>query len=275
MDEDRQAGAGGAGDAAEVPSEVTQDPTDVLAAFGEGRANAHDVMRALVSHRGWLVPLGFLAECRGDGARADSILILSHEAQVPPGNLWLFTDEEAALLAQSKGAMLGAYASGMSGTELFGAVGSQYQTVYVNPGSPPARTWLFQEGSATDVGSLWAAAVALEESFAGWQATGEPDLRALEGYRAFTVYNHASGPVITLPGRGGMSNPAVAFTAPDCAEAFLKLLSEEQRAQMRPAMSDGKSLLGDTLRGIDGLLFNPFGPGATYALPLHTGEDSQ
>ena len=257
MDEDRQA---------------AQDPADVLAAFGAGRANADGVMRALVSHRGWFVPLDFFAGCRGDGAKADRVLILSAESQAPPGNLWLFTDAEAALLAQSKGASLGAYAGRMSGTELFGAVGPGHQTVYVNPGSPRERTWVFQEGSAADVGGLWAEAVALEEGFAGWQAAGGPDLGALEGYRAFVLYNFASGPVVTLPGRGGMSNPAVAFTAPDCAGAFLGLLGEEQRGQLRPVTTDGKSLLENLPPGIDGLLFNPFGPGATYALPLSAGE---
>ena len=275
MDEDRQAAAGGADDAAEVPSTATQDPADVLAAFGEGRADAHDVMRALVTHRGWFVPLGFFAECRGDGSKADSVLILSAELQAPPGNLWLFTDAEAARLAQSKGALLGAYAGRMGGTELFGAVGPEHQTVYVNPGSPRERTWVFQEGSAADVGGLWAEAVALEESFVEWEAAGEPDLGALEGYRAFMLYNHASGPVVTLPERAGMSNPAVAFTAPDCAEAFLRLLSEEQRAQLRRVKIDGKSLLENPPRGIDGLLFNLFGPGASYALPLNADKDSQ
>ena len=244
------------------------DPAQVLAAYGAGEADMHDVMRALVSHRGWYVPLGFLAECRGDGSRADSVLILSNESQVPPGNLWLFTDEAAALLAQSKGAVLGAYAGRMPGTELFGAVGPEHRTVYVNPGSTPTRTWVFQEGSAAEAGGLWAAAVALEESFARWQMTGEPDLSALEDYPGFVLYNFASGPVVTLPNQGGMSNPAAAFTTPDCAGAFLRLLGEEQRAQLRQVTIDGKSLLENLPRGIDGLLFNPFGPGATYSLPF-------
>lgn len=261
--------------AAEASAEAAQDPADVLAAYGAGQADANDVMRALVSHRGWLVPIDFFAQCRGDGARADGVIILSAESQAPPGNLWLFTDEGAARLAQSKGASLGAYAGRLSGTELFGAVGPEHRTVWVNPGSPLEQTWLFQEGSAANAGGLWAEAVALEESFAGWEAAGAPDLRALEDYRAFMLYNHASGPVITLPNRGGMSNPAAAFTAPDCADAFLRLLGEEQSAQLQPVTIDGKSLLSNPPLGIDGLLFNPFGPGATYALPLSADEDTQ
>lgn len=267
MNEETQADA--------ASTETMEDPADVLAAFGAGRADANDVMRALVSHRGWFVPIDFFAGCRGDGARADQILILSAESQAPPGNLWLFTDEGAARFAQSKGVSLGAFAGRMSGTELFGAVGRQHQTVYVNPGSPRERTWVFQEGSATNVGGLWAEAVTLEESFAGWQAAGAPDLGALEGYRAFVLYDFVSGPVVTLPGRGGMSNPAAAFTAPDCAGVFLGLLSEEQRGQLRPVTIDGRSLLANPPPGIDGLLFNPFGPGATYALPLSAGEVPQ
>ena len=257
---------GGRDDSAEALSEARPDPARVLEAYGAGRANANDVMRALVGHRGWFVPLGFFAECRGDGSKADGVLILSAEAQTPPGELWLFTDDEAARLAQSKGASLGAYASRMAGTEMFRAIGPQYPTVWVNPGSPRERTWIFQEGSAADVGGLWAEAVALEESFVEWGRTGEPDSDALAGYRAFVLYNHASGPVITLPNQAGMSNPAAAFTAPDCADLFLSKLGAEQSALMRQVTIDGKRLLENPPLGTDGLLFNIFGPGASYAL---------
>ncbi len=240
----------------------------MLTAYGEGRANVNDVMRALVSYRGWLVPLALFAR-RGEANRVtDSILILSSEMSLPPGELWVFTDAEAAHLAQAKGALLGAYASGMAGTELFNQLDPNWQTVRVNPGSPRERTWIFTEGSAAEAGQLWAEAIMLEESFAQWQQTGTPDAAALMSYRAFLLYDHVSGPVITLPNQGGMANPAVAFSAPDCADMFLAKLSEEQRPQMRQVTIDGKHLLANPPLGTDGLLFNVFGPGATYALPF-------
>jgi hypothetical protein len=125
---------------------------------------------------------------------------------------------------------------------------------------------VFTEGSASEAGGLWAEAVSLEEGFGGWERAGRPDKDALMSYRAFLLYDHVSGPVITLPDRAGMSNPAAAFTAPDCADAFTSRLSEEQRAALRQVTIDGRSLLENPPQGVDGLLFNLFGPGATYAL---------
>jgi hypothetical protein len=87
------------------------------------------------------------------------------------------------------------------------------------------------------------------------------------------MFDHSSGLVITLPNQFGMSNPAVAFTTPDCAERFLSKLSEEQRAEFKRVTIDGESLLKVVPQlGIDGLIFNVFGPGANYALPLKPDE---
>lgn len=242
----------------------------MLTAYGEGRANVNDVMRALVSYRGWLVPLFLFAQGGEQNRKADRVLMLSPEAQLPPGELWVFTDAEAAGIAQAKGALLGAYAGNMSGTELFRKIDPNFQTVRVNPGSPRERGWLFQEGSASSVGKIWADAVALEESFGEWQETGQPDKAAVMNYRAFMTFDFSTGPIVTLPNQGGLSSPAAAFTAPDCADAFLSKLSEEQRAGIQSVTIDGQTLLEKSPQlGIDGLMINLFGPGATYAFAFN------
>jgi hypothetical protein len=249
----------------------------ILIAFSEGRANANDVMRALVSHRGWLVPATLVAESGEQAGVADNLTMFSAETRLPPGELWIFTDREAADLAQAAGASLGAYAGGVAGTKLFSRISPDAKTVRVNPYSPRERTWTFSEGSASQVGGIWADAIALEENFERWRQTGSPDKTAVGNYRAFLVFNHTSGPVITLPNQGGMSNPAVAFTAPDCADMFLSKLGEEQRASLRQAVAGGEALMEGARRlGVDGLLFNPFGPGVTYAFPFDdSGTDEE
>jgi hypothetical protein len=242
----------------------------MLTAYSEGRANPNDVMRALVSHRGWLVPALLVAQGGEQGRVLDNMTLFGAETRLPPGELWIFTDREAADLAQAAGASLGAYAGGISGTELFRSIDPSTQTVRVNPYSSRERTWIFSEGSASEVGKIWADAIALEESFEQWRQTGQPDGTAVSNYRAFLLFDHSSGPVITLPNQAGMANPAAAFTAPDCAEMFLSKLGAEQRAQMRQTVASGESLMERAPQlGIDGLLFNPFGPGASYALPFN------
>jgi hypothetical protein len=248
---------------------------DMLTAYSEGRANMNDVVRALVSHHGWLVPLEFAAQGVEQTRSVDSMEILSTEAQMPSDELWIFTDQKAAYLAQAKGAQLGTYAGGIAGTELFRKIGAEIKTVRVNPGSPREQTWIFQDGGGIEAAQIWADAIALEESFAQWQQAGEPDIKAVKNYRGLLMFDHASGPVITLPNQFGMSNPAVAFTAPDCADMFLSKLGEAQRASFLRVTIDGESLLKKVPQlGIDGLIFNVFGPGATYALRLKPDENS-
>ncbi|MGB8506990.1 MAG: hypothetical protein WCD76_01165 [Pyrinomonadaceae bacterium] len=253
-------------------------PVPMLVAYSAERASVNDVMRSLVSHQGWLVPLGFFAQSGEEHRVVESTYVLSSETSLPPDGLWIFTDREAAYVAQAKGASLGTYAGGIRGTELFRKVAPGTKSVYVNPGSPTERTWMFQDGGGIEAGKIWADAIALEESFEGWRQTGKPDATAVRNYRAFLVFNHSSGPIITLPDQMGMSNPAAAFTAPDCADMFLTKLGEEQRAAMRQAVVGGDVLINEAAQlGIDGLLLNPFGPGATYAFPFndlhHTEEE--
>ncbi len=248
---------------------TNSDPVRMLVAFSEGAVEMNDVVRSLVSYHDWLVPLGFAARGVEETRAVASMEILSTEAQLPPDKLWVFTDREAAHLAQAKGALLGTYVGGIAGTELFRNIGAHIKTVFVNPGSPTARTWMFQDGGGIEVTKSWADAIALEESFARWAQTGTPDHAALLNYRAFMTFDFSSGRVVTLPNQGGMSNPAAAFTAPDCADTFLSVLSEEQRAGLRSVTIAGRTLLeGSPQLGIDGLLINLFGPGATYAFPF-------
>jgi hypothetical protein len=247
--------------------ETLSAPVQKLLDYSRQLAGTNDVMRALVSHRDWFVPLVMLARGDQPARRVDSVLVLGAEAQITPGELWVFTDREAALRAQAAGALLGSYAGGVAGTELFGSVPPDTKTVRVNPGSALEHTWTFRDGGGIEAGKIWADAVALEDSFEQWRRAGAPDKTAFVNYRTFLTLDHSSGPVVTLPNHSGMSNPAAAFTAPDCADLFLSKLDEAQRAGLRLVTVGGNTLLEKApVLGIDGLVINVFGPGPTYAL---------
>lgn len=245
-------------------------PVRVLKGYSVGRAGANEVMRALTTHRGWFVPVTLFARGGGPQPRtADSVLVLGSGAQVTAGELWVFTDREAALRAQAAGAQLGAYAGGIGGVELFRSVPTGTAVVRVNPGSPVEETWTLRAGGGIEAGYVWADAVSLEESFGVWEQTGKPDEASFVRYRAFLTLDHPTGQVVTLPGHAGMTNPAAAFTAPDCLEAFMARLGEGQREGLRAATVAGGTLLSRSKAlGIDGLVINLFGPGAAYALPF-------
>lgn len=245
-----------------------KDVEERLIAYSEKRAHTNDVMRTLVSYRGWFVPAGMFALSGEATRRVQTMLNLSHENLVPAGELWIFSDEATARLATDKGASLGTYAGGMAGTELFRIIDpASFQIVCVNPGSPLEHTWTFEQGSASTMGRLWADVIALEEKFTEWEQTGKPDLAAIESYRAFLVFDHLSGPIVTLPNLGGLKHAAAAFTAPDCAQKFLDELTEGERNSIKQVEVTGKRLLElPPICGVDGFLFNFFGPGRRYAL---------
>lgn len=242
----------------------------ILIAYSQQQANTNEVMRALVSHRGWFVPAGLFALSGEATRRVQKMMTLSSENLTPAGELWIFSSDEAALQATAQGASVGTYAGGMAGTELFRIIDpNSFQTVFVNPGSPRERTWIFQEGSASTMGRLWADVIALEEKFPEWEQTGKPDLAAFESYRAFLVFDHLSGPIVTLPNQGGLKNPAAVFTAPDCAQNFLAELTDGERVSIKQVEIDGPRLLQlPAVCGVDGLLFNFFGPGRSYSCAL-------
>jgi hypothetical protein len=241
----------------------------MLESYSRQRADINDVMRALTGHREWFAPLTLFALSGEPTRRVDSMLMLSPEAQITPGELWIFTDREAALRAQAAGAQLGSYAGGMAGTELFRLIPADTKTVRVNPGSPLEHTWIYRDGGGIEAGKIWAEAIALEDSFEQWRQSGAPDRTAFISYPAFLTFDHPHGAVVTLPNHSGMLNPAAAFTAPDCADQFLSEVGEPQRAGLQRVTIGGNTLLEKaSVLGIDGLVINLFGPGATYALPF-------
>ena len=75
--------------------------------------------------------------------------------------------------------------------------------------------------------------------------------------------------VLTMPEQGGLTNPAVVCTAPDCAKAILRRVPEALRSQLQVVFTTGRELL-DKLpaQGMDGLMLNPAGPGPTFPLRL-------
>jgi hypothetical protein len=250
-----------------TPLETISEPVRMLLAYSQKRANTNDVMRALVSHRHWVAPLALFAQGAEQTRRVKSLLVLSTEAHIPPDELWIFTDQEAALRAQSVGAQVGSMASGMAGTELFRKIAPHTKTVRVNPGSPLEYTWTLRDGGGIEAGKTWADAIAFEDDFERWRQTGKPDKTAFINYQAFLTFDNAANRVITLPGHSGMANPAAAFTAPDCADAFLSELTTDQSAQMLRVTTGGNRLFEQApVLGIDGLIINVFGPGAMYEL---------
>jgi hypothetical protein len=251
-------------------NESSSEPVRVLTDYSQKRADANEVLRALASHRGWLAPALLFAQAGEQELLLDRMVLFGMETRLPPGELWVFTDRAAAERAQAAGALLGPYAADISGTDLFGKIDSRFQIVRVNPYSPNEQGWQFLPGSF-EMAKLWAQVIALEESF---KNTDGLDYGAIARFPAFLLFNGPSGYVITLPNQGGLRNPAVVFTAPDCADAFLARLTDEQRQGLERVAADGMTLLKKLpLQEIDGMYLNACGPGCSTVLFFAEIED--
>jgi hypothetical protein len=252
-------------------TEPLSDPVRVLTDYSQKRVGANEVMRALAGHKGWLAPALMFVQAEGQDLFLDSpVVLFGTETHLPPGELWVFTDRAVAERAQAAGAQLGLYAADIAGTELFGKIDPGFQIVRVNPYSPAEQGWQFLQGSF-EVAQLWAQVVALEEGFKNRDGL---DYGTIARFPAFILFNGPSGSVITLPNQGGMRNPAAVFTAPDCADAFLARLTDEQRRGFERIAADGMTLLKKLpLQQIDGMLLNAFGPGPATVLFFAEIED--
>jgi hypothetical protein len=253
-----------------METESLSEPVRVLIGYSQKRAGVNEVMRALASHKDWLAPVLMFAQAGEQELFLDSMVLFGMETCLPPGELWVFTDRAAAERAQAAGAQLGPYASKISGTELFNKIDPRLQIVRVNPYSPSEQGWQFLQGSY-ELAKLWAQVIALEEGFGNADGL---DYQAIASFKAFLLFNGKSGSAITLPNQGGMKNPAAVFTAPDCADAFLARLTDEQREGFERIAVDGMTLIKRLpLQGIDGLLLNAFGPGPSTVLFFAEIED--
>lgn len=234
-------------------------PLDVLRRFAAKEASPDEVLRALVSHDGYFVPLGFAP--RLGRTEFERLVQLSERGGPPPGELYVFTDEACLDLVVKE--PLGNFVTPVTGVELFCALGDDLVKVKVNPGSPREHFWYLGK-DAIALGRLWGQAVRLERLLADASAPKEALWAALRTFEGFTVLVHPNGALATVVNEGGFRNSAMVFTAPDCAAAMEPHVPGASRAHLR-----GRELFELLPRaGVDSVAFNPVGPGARAVLPL-------
>lgn len=236
-------------------------PDSALSAFARKKATKDQLLRALCEYDKWFVPIS-VANLAMSNRTFECLSVWGAVSKVPAEHLYLFTDVEAGQRA-AKGAQLGPYASPVPGAGLFGNLPDTFTEVHVNPGSPDERTWLIG-GDWVELARRWGAAVSLEKKLAG-KLKGELT-EALIDFPAFTTLKKPDGGIATKPGANQLKNPAMVFTAPDCADAALAAGGPAMRKYQR-VTATGRQLFGAfSSLSVDGFVFNPHGPGPTRAL---------
>lgn len=231
-----------------------------LEKFAAKQVNADAVMRALVSHPDYFVPISF-APTLGR-SEFERIVMISASGGPPPGELYVFTDE-SCLDALGK-QPLGSFVTPVSGIELFCALPEAgLKKLKVNPGGKLEHFWFVGE-EALSLARLWGRAVRLEVLLGDPSKPKAALYAALRTFEAFTILVHPNGAVATAQGLGGFKNPAMVFTSPD---SFARMQAQAPSCTLKHL---GARELFELLprAGVDGVIFNPLGPGSKAAFPL-------
>ena len=130
-----------------MPGPSASGVKDVLVAYSRGLATIEAVMRSLIRHRTWLAPAVWMAGWRD---HLGTVIRFGDATQLPPGEVWLFTDLAAvslasASIAECPGAELGLYAAEVPGLDIFRKLDGKWD-INVNPGSPCGGALVFQAG---------------------------------------------------------------------------------------------------------------------------------
>ena len=136
----------------------------------------------------------------------------------------------------------------------------------VNPGGSLAHFW-FMGADAIPLARLWGRAVRLETLLGNPKMPKAALHAALRTFEAYTILVHPNGGVATAQGQGGYKNPAMVFTSPD---SFEKVQAEVPGlGAVHLTAAELFELLPRA--GVDGIAFNPMGPGPRTFFPLHLG----
>jgi hypothetical protein len=214
------------------------------------QADIDEVMRTLVTHDGWYVPVAFADRAWGQ-TTFESTVLLGDAAPNPALNV--FTGRTEALLAE--GEPLGAFGGPVAGVRVMRVLDSNLSALFVNPASPREHQW-YIAAAGFDIAVTWATAIIVERVLAERGDGPAPALELL-GHRYHVLLERPTQvrAEIHLPDLGGPF--AVCFTAADRIDEFLQSLPPAARPLADISSIDGPRLF-DLLyeAGVTGLVVN-------------------
>jgi hypothetical protein len=253
---------------------------DVLRRFAEGRADIFAVVRALVEHESWVVPMETMLRHYGP-FESTAFYVLGEQTTLPDGTLWVFTDLEAAMSGQAYGYVPGPCVAGIPGLTLFRNLPTTWKEVSVNVGSPVEETF-YQQPHET-LGYLAVTRVAkgirIERALADCRPEKHAEfaellrqhdewwLIQLRDHTFFSAYSAGEGPPFLM-----------VFTAPDRVQAAMNTMGTPGLfADARIVALAGSRLMNSRKRsgGYYGLMINSLDPEDGIVFPFSAGSEPE
>lgn len=243
------------------PPPMSRARTSILAARRD-EVSRDQMLRVLMEHREWLVPVSAMA--RSELAVCCKVSF-GPRAQTPPSELWVFTETATAQSAQTHGAVLGSFAMSIDGARLFGTLLGEAEVLRVNPAGYPEDVLTFDRAQYAEL-ERWAGVVARERELGS--ADGVTAGALLRTLSEVHVPLLPDGRMVAKPGHDGFAQPGVACTSRDSYEAFVGALDPSFGGSLRHVVLDGSGLCAELGRQgeVDAIYLNPFGPGPQRTL---------
>ena len=186
------------------------------------QADVDRVMRALVSHDEWYVPVLFADRAWGQHRFDRELLFADAE---PTQRLNVFSDPESAQLAH--GQAIGVYGGPVPGHQLMRALDPGLDALIVNPFSPREHQW-YIAAAGFDIAIAWASAIGVERALAS-RGNGPVPAVALLGHRYHLLLERHTHGLAQIPLPDIDGTVAVCFTATDRVGEFVACLPAPAR----------------------------------------------
>jgi hypothetical protein len=232
-------------------------PLDTLARFARKEVDHLAALRSLVSHDGWFAPATFAMEAFATNV-FDKMCLWGNETRgIPPGKLFLFTDETRGPILQARGADPGPCVGPLRGSTIFAKLPNGIQSLEVNPGSPTSEGF-FIDAQSFPLARAWGRAIALETAL----ENGSSDMiDRLIAYDDYGILVTPAMSIATLVGAAGLKNPGMVFTTLDSLVRLKEKIGVSASTLKETTMRGAVLFEKVASFGIDGLILNPVGPG--------------
>jgi hypothetical protein len=210
------------------------------------------LMRAIVEHREWYLPLATLSR-QGRDECDHIVLPVDGQLREPDGPLWLLSDREAVQLAPHQ---LGF--GTISGLDLCASWDPAWELAHLNLGSPDSVMIGIPESVQGELARL-ARAVPLERMVSASVAGAT---RFLFEHPLFYILSSAGGRAAIAPAADKkITQGVLAFTAVDAVENVLNRMPAATRSSFQIGCTSGHQLFRDIgAGGMDGVFLNAAGP---------------
>jgi hypothetical protein len=220
------------------------------------------LIRAMINHPGWIVPLVVMQEQHGVNVSHVFVPESGDPARFPPDAMPLYTDLDAVNESKAKQLAVPSCMGGIAGSLLFSKLDRRWSEIWINPGSETTACTILRAGY--DWAEEYAQLLGYEERLATvWERKDDTALAEALRAKEQTLWMIVQENGIILSATTSRGLAWMIFTAPDCAEAAVRAHGSGVLKNCKRGTMTGAHVAAaiDRLDDFHGVIVNYYGPG--------------